>query len=126
MDPDAALAELVHGFVRARGPVTDDDLAWWTKLPKTLLRRAAARIDDLVEVQAEGTPAWMIGEPAPPDASAAPDAGAVTLVPGFDEWILGYADRSLMAGAGMLQALVPGGRAAAGSGLGRPGAASRG
>ena len=108
-DPDAALAEVVRGFVLARGPVTADDLAWWTKLPKTLLRRAAAHVEDLVEVQVEGTKAWMIGDPAPPEAPAAPDAAAVTLVPGFDEWILGYADRSLVAGPGMLQALVPGG-----------------
>ena len=41
-DPDAALAEVVRGFVRARGPVTEADLAWWTKLPKATLRRAAA------------------------------------------------------------------------------------
>ena len=33
----------------------------------------------------------------------------MTLVPGFDEWILGYADRSLVAGPAALAALVPGG-----------------
>ena len=115
-DPEAALAELVRGFVLARGPVTDTDLAWWTKLPKTLLRRAAAGIADLVEVRVEGAPAWIIGEPElsgeEADASAGEEADAsagVTLVPGFDEWILGYADRSLVAGPEMMEALVPGG-----------------
>ena len=101
-DPDAALAEVVRGFVRARGPVTEADLAWWTKLPKATLRRAAAAAGDLVEVQVQGRPAWIVGEPQIPGPSG------VTLVPGFDEWILGYADRSLVAGEKMLAALVPG------------------
>ncbi|MBP3042076.1 winged helix DNA-binding domain-containing protein [Arthrobacter jiangjiafuii] len=101
-DPDAALAELVRGFVLARGPVTEADLAWWMKLPKTTVRRAAAAAPDLVEVQVQGRPAWIVGEPRIPGESG------VVLVPGFDEWILGYADRSLVAGPEMLAALVPG------------------
>ena len=101
-DPDAALADVVRGFVLARGPVTEADLAWWTKLPKATVRRAAAAVEDLVEVQVEGRPAWIVGEPQIPGKSG------VTLVPGFDEWILGYADRSLVAGPDMLAALVPG------------------
>ncbi len=102
-DPEAALAGIVRAYVAARGPVTEADLAWWTKLPKTLLRRAAAAVDDLVEVSIDGTPAWIIGEPAGAEPSG------VTLVPGFDEWTLGYADRSLVASPAMLTALVPGG-----------------
>ena len=101
-DPDAALAEVVRGFVLARGPVTEADLAWWTKLPKTMVRSAAAAAGDLVEVRVEGAPAWIVGEPPVPAQSG------VTLVPGFDEWILGYADRSLAATPAMLAALVPG------------------
>lgn len=102
-DPEAALAEVVRGFVVARGPVADADLAWWTKLPRTLLRRAAATLDDLVEVVVGGEPAWIVGEPA------APAPSGVTLLPAFDEWILGYADRSLVASRTALDALVPGG-----------------
>ncbi len=101
-DPEAALAEIVRGFVLARGPVTEGDLAWWTKLPRTVLRRTAAAVEDLTTVEVDGVPYWMIGEPDP-----APPAGAV-LLPGFDEWILGYEDRSLTATPAMFQALVPG------------------
>src|SRR5699024_2572894 len=36
-------------------------------------------------------------------------ASGITLVPGFDEWILGYADRSLVATPTGLDRLVPGG-----------------
>ncbi|MFT4010844.1 MAG: crosslink repair DNA glycosylase YcaQ family protein [Nocardioidaceae bacterium] len=104
-DPEpavASLAAVVRDFVAARGPVTEADLAWWTKLPKTALRRAAGAVEDLVVVDVEGTPAWLAGEPDRPQPSG------VTLVPGFDEWILGYADRSLVASQPMLDALVPG------------------
>ncbi|KAD4059679.1 hypothetical protein GD627_00800 [Arthrobacter yangruifuii] len=96
------LSPIVRGFVQARGPVTDADLAWWTKLPKTVVRRAAAEAGDLLEVSVQGRPAWLIGD------AAAPEPSGVILVPGFDEWILGYADRSLVAGIAALQSVVPG------------------
>ncbi|WP_155865123.1 DNA glycosylase AlkZ-like family protein [Gryllotalpicola ginsengisoli] len=102
-DPDAALAAVVRGYIAARGPVSETDLAWWTKLPRAALRRAAEAIEDLVEVRVEGSPAWVVGEPH------APEPSGVILVPGFDEWILGYADRSLVASPAMLDAIVPGG-----------------
>jgi len=102
-DPEAALAGVVRDLVLARGPMTEADVAWWTKLPLTTIRRAASAVDDLVEVRVDGAPAWIVGEPASPEPSG------VILVPGFDEWILGYADRSLVASPAMLAALVPGG-----------------
>jgi hypothetical protein len=110
-DPDAALADVVRGFVAARGPVTEADLAWWTKLPKGVLRRAVAAVDDLVEVTVDGTPAWLAGEPPAGPAGPAGAVGSVgvTLVPAFDEWVLGYADRSLVATPAALAAMVPGG-----------------
>ncbi|GAA2184046.1 winged helix DNA-binding domain-containing protein [Brooklawnia cerclae] len=102
-DPEASLAEVVRGFVAARGPVTEADLAWWTKLPKAVLRRAASTVGDLTDVRIDDVPGWVIGDPQIPDRSG------VTLVPGFDEWILGYADRSLVASPAVLEALTPGG-----------------
>ena len=101
-DPEAALAEIVRGFVLARGPVTEGDLAWWTKLPRAVLRRAAAAVEDLTTVEVDGARYWMIGEPG-----SARTTGAV-LLPGFDEWILGYGDRSLTTSPAMFQAVVPG------------------
>ena len=104
-DPEAALTGIVRSFVRARGPVTEADLAWWTKLPRAVLRRALPGVEDLTEVEVQGRPAWIIGEP--PEVQDGEGTGVV-LVPGFDEWILGYADRSLVASDAMLDALVPG------------------
>lgn len=106
-DPDGALADVLRAYVDARGPVTLEDAAWWTKLPKTVLRRVLARIEGLAEVAVAGAPAWVLAEHLEAVDGLAP--GGVVLVPGFDEWILGYADRSLVAGPEALRALVPGG-----------------
>ncbi|WP_156760301.1 DNA glycosylase AlkZ-like family protein [Microbacterium karelineae] len=95
------LPRIIRGLVAARGPVTDDDLAWWLKLPKTQVRKAAASAD-LDAVSIDGAAAWVA------DLGADPGDTGVTLVPGFDEWILGYGDRSLTASAAMQAALVPG------------------
>ncbi|WP_221584905.1 winged helix DNA-binding domain-containing protein [Microbacterium sp. G2-8] len=96
-----ALVDITRRFVDARGPVTEADLAWWLKLPKTQARKAAASAD-LAEVVVGEQRAWIVGE-----ADVSGDTG-VTLVPAFDEWILGYADRSLTASPAMQAALVPG------------------
>lgn len=106
-DPENALTGIVRAYIETRGPVTLADLAWWTKLPKTMLRRAASSIDDLVEVTVNGAPAWIVDVRPPGDRAGIP--ARVCLVPGFDEWILGYTDRSLIASPAALKALVPGG-----------------
>lgn len=108
-DPDAALAEVIRGYVAARAPVTLADLAWWTKLPKTPLRKAAAAMDDVVDVSLDGTPAWVLADGlAPAQETPGHEAPRIDLVPGFDEWILGYGDRALVASPDALRALVPG------------------
>ena len=106
---DAALARVIAGYVTARGPVTLDDLAWWTKLPKTGLRTAAASIDGIEQAQLGEKPVYVDAETsASADTSRPEPTETVTLVPAFDEWILGYADRSLVASDAMFEALVPG------------------
>lgn len=105
-DPDAALAAVVRSWLAFRGPAREADLAWWTKLPRSVLRPALARIEDLAEVEVAGAdgPFLMVGQERP----RAPSSG-ITLVPGFDEWLLGYEDRSLIGSPAALTALVPGG-----------------
>jgi len=104
VDPEEALVRVARGFLAARGPATVDDLAWWTKLPKTLVARAVAGLDGVERVALEGRELLLLDDDAP--AAEPPE---VALVPGFDEWILGYQDRSLVASPAMLAALVPGG-----------------
>lgn len=107
VDPDAGLAAIACRYVGARGPVTVDDFAWWTGLTKKDAGAAFARADGLVEVVVDGEPMWaaveLFGE-----VRRSPARSGVVLVPGFDEWILGYRYRSHTASPAMLQAIVPG------------------
>lgn len=102
-DDVPGLTDLIRGIILARGPLTEDDLAWWTKLPKGVIRPALAAVPDVVTVTVDGRPALAVDPPT----EDLPPTG-VTLVPGFDEWILGYADRSLVATPEVFAALVPG------------------
>ncbi|MGO1562493.1 hypothetical protein CZ771_05510 [Actinomycetales bacterium JB111] len=104
-DPAAALARAIEAYVRARGPVTEADLQWWTKLPLSVLRPVASAVGELETVEADGVEAWVL-----------PDDGEITrpkrpralLAPAFDEIILGYQDRALVADPAMQRAIVPG------------------
>lgn len=99
---EAAFDDALRRFVVARGPVTADDAAWWLGLPKTPVRASLASAVGLETVLVDGVE-MLVAAGAPSRARA-----GVTLVPGFDEWVLGYRDRSLVGSEEMLAALVPG------------------
>ena len=107
-DRTAAAAELLRRYVVSRGPVTLRDAAWWSKLPLKLLRAAAGELGDSVEVVAEEELVYQRAGLADAVAAAGRAASAAMLLPGFDELILGYQDRSYIAAAEHLQKLVPG------------------
>ncbi|MET4098039.1 hypothetical protein ABIB37_000276 [Agrococcus sp. UYP10] len=101
-EPERALDEALRRFVGARGPVHPDDVAWWLGLPKTIVRASLARIEGLEAVLVEGREMLVV-------AGAVGEPSDVVLVPGFDELLLGYRDRSLVASPTVLAAVVPGG-----------------
>lgn len=109
-DPERVLADVVAGYVRARGPVTVADVAWWLKLPKGQVRRALAACDGLAEVEVADVASPYLVEQAQLDARGGLlSAGGVHLLPAFDEYYLGYQDRGLVASPEMQAAVVPGG-----------------
>jgi hypothetical protein len=120
-EPDAALRRIARSYFISRGPATTDDLAWWLGLPKRPVRAAVATLreeepDTVVEVVVDGT-AMLVGREAGGhglDGRTAPvhDPGlakpaGVVLVPGFDEMVLGYHDRELVADAEAMRTVVP-------------------
>lgn len=107
---DAALAELALRFMTSHGPATDADLARWSGLPLGQVRTGLAAVRDrLAVVEVAGAEHWL--DPAVPDllATHRRRARAVHLLPGFDELLLGYADRSATVPARVADRIAPGG-----------------
>lgn len=94
-DHDAAVAAWFSRYVRSHGPVRDAEFLWWTKL---LRRDLAPVLDeataDLASIEVDGATHWV--DPAVLEAypSRRRTTAAPFLLPGFDEVVLGYGDRS--------------------------------
>ncbi|QDQ99076.1 winged helix DNA-binding domain-containing protein [Tomitella fengzijianii] len=93
-DPDEALAQWVLRYFRSHGPATVRDFAWWTKLPLSAIRAAVAEAADGLEAWAVGGTEYLMA-PETPEllAGAGRAAGGTLLLPGFDEFLLGYGER---------------------------------
>ena len=100
-DRDEALRRVLLGYLRGRGPATEADAASWTKLPLGDLRRARAVAGDAVEDLGDG----LLGLADRPKAARVPTGH---LLPGFDEYLLGYADRSAQLDPAHADRVVPG------------------
>ncbi|MER7415768.1 winged helix DNA-binding domain-containing protein [Micromonospora peucetia] len=104
---DEALAILAHRYVRGHGPVSVREFAGWTGLTLTDARRGfAAAGDALAPVRIDGEEAMV--DAALLDASREP-VDDLLVLPGFDEYLLGFKDRSLMLDPAHRNAIVPGG-----------------
>jgi hypothetical protein len=87
LDREESLSEIARRYLNARGPATDRDLAWWTGLTLTDARAAIASVDDEFDrLEADGITYRL--RPGLEDA-----ASGIQLLPGFDEYLLGYGDR---------------------------------
>jgi hypothetical protein len=105
---DDAITELAVRYFTSHGPATEGDFAWWANLTLRDVRPAIRRIADRVGTVTESTTTWH----ASPDILAIdrplPGARAVHVLPGFDENLLGYTDRSAVIAAAHSQLIVPG------------------
>jgi hypothetical protein len=110
LDRSAALVELAHRFFRSHGPTHVRDFAGWSGLTLTDARRGIAgntgRLSPLTYLGEEN---WATNELAEliHDGGFAKRAPTVAL-PGFDEFMLGYKDRSIQVPAEHLSRIVPG------------------
>jgi hypothetical protein len=87
---EEALARLARRYFTSHGPATLPDFVWWTGLPvaeaRLALRLAQGSLASLI---VHGTTYWL----ADTLSATLPPAQAY-LLPGFDEFMLGYTDRS--------------------------------
>jgi hypothetical protein len=108
-DRDEALARLALRFFTGHGPATVADLVRWAGSTARDVRAGLAEVrDQLAAVTVEGTEYLM--DPATPDrlTGARAEADGVHLLPGFDEFVLGYGDRTAVVPAEYADRLVPG------------------
>jgi hypothetical protein len=84
--PADPVAELARRYFRAFGPATAADFTTWSGLPSGAA--IAAVRDELTEVGFDGRRGWTLGQ-----VEAAP---AFRLLPMFDNYLLGYRDRTAM------------------------------
>jgi Winged helix DNA-binding domain len=113
---DEALATIAVRYFRGHGPTTRRDFAGWTGLTAADCRRGVAAAGEALAVVAVDGQEMLLDPQlldAHPDGGPAPSGAAggddLLALPGFDEYLLGFKDRSLMVAAEHLQAIIPGG-----------------
>ena len=91
MTREASLAEIARRYFASHGPATLDDFVWWTGLTRTEARPALEAAMPALTSTTTGDKEYFY----PAAAAQALPSPAVSLLPGFDEYMLGYTDRSL-------------------------------
>ena len=94
LERDEALAEIVRRYFTSHGPATLQDFVWWTGLAAADAKAGLEMVKaDFKQEVVEGKQYWLkpssipAGEDEPPIAS---------LLPNYDEYMIGYKDRSAM------------------------------
>ena len=113
LDRDEALAAFLLGYLRGHGPATIADFVWWTKGTVAGAKTAIAVLGDTLTTMAvDGIDYLVTAEFADRAAEHRPtrsEREAVQLLPAFDEYLLGYRDRSPVIDDDRFERVVPGG-----------------
>lgn len=87
---EEAIAELTRRYFISRGPATIADFAWWSGLTITEIKKGLeANKDKLISETIDEQTYWFQDNP-----NAAVSKPNIQLFPGFDEFLLGYKDRT--------------------------------
>ncbi|MBA2750935.1 MAG: winged helix DNA-binding domain-containing protein [Actinobacteria bacterium] len=115
IDRDQAAVLLARRYLASFGPASPADFAAWSGLGVGVARRAWAELGGaLTEVSVPGGRSWLLADQWNDLAAAVHEPGPLRLLGGFDNLLLGYADR------GSLLDPEHSGRVNAGGGLIRP------
>lgn len=101
---EEALSEIFYRYVAGRGPVTLADFMWWTGLTATSVKTALELVKPKLTSFKLGDKEYWIKADSEPVKTP---ANLYYLLPSFDEYLIAYADRSLMLGAYTLKDVVP-------------------
>ncbi|QIF02639.1 winged helix DNA-binding domain-containing protein [Roseimicrobium sp. ORNL1] len=111
LEHDEAIAEIARRYFMSHGPATVTDFVGWTGLKVTEGRQGLEAVSgELHKDVIKGVEYWMAPSVA---AAASPKvkgkSSTVHLLPGFDEFVLGYKDRTTVIPPEHMNKIVPGG-----------------
>lgn len=110
LEREEALGELAERFFRSHGPATVKDLSRWAGLVMADVRTGLALARPrLARIEVDGVEHFL--DPRTPDLLDAhrDRARGAFLLPGFDEFIIGYGDRTAAVPAAYADRIIPGG-----------------
>lgn len=106
VEPETARAELAQRYLRAFGPATTADLQWWAGWSARETTAAVSALGDSVttvtvtDPEAAPVAAFVLADEQPALSAADPeDARGVRLLPVWDAYPMGYADRRRLVAA---------------------------
>ena len=106
---EEALREIVLRYFGSHGPATVADCAWWLGLGLTPVRSTLKTLGTELSTRELGGKTYYLA----PDIDAlwddAPGSRSVLALPGFDEFLLGYQDRTATLAPEHSDAIAPGG-----------------
>lgn len=105
LDRDAALAELVVRYFNGHGPAKLDDFVWWSGLKVSDAKAGLAMVSSQLESLTVNDQLYWMRPGRPRLGKRTP---IVNLLPGFDEYLLGYRDRTAALDPGHAQKIQPG------------------
>jgi nicotinamide mononucleotide (NMN) deamidase PncC len=104
-----ALVELAFRYFRSHGPATLKDFAGWTGLTLADARAGLAGNDGRLSQARVGEETCWLASSLADEAGSVADSRRLLALPGFDEFMLGYKDRSMHVPPGAMDRIVPGG-----------------
>lgn len=104
---EEVLSQLTKRYYISHGPASVHDFAWWTGLTLTDARKGLELAGNQLESAKIGDrELWYHSSPSAGNKEITP---CVYLLPGFDEYVLGYKDRSDVLRAEYAKYIIPGG-----------------
>jgi len=101
---DEALAELTGRYFTSHGPATAEDVAWWSGLTRADVKAGLEMVaSQLVHEVVDGKTYWFSTSTLPPRETS----HQAFLLPTYDEFVIGYTDRSAMFDAAHTHQLRP-------------------
>lgn len=88
---DESLARLARSYFRSHSPAVLQDFIWWSGLPATDAKQAVYLIESELTAEPWNGQTWYIHDAS---RTRGKTAGCLHLLPSYDEYLLGYKDRT--------------------------------